>query len=174
MKKIGSGAGFSPRGIQLLDYYLAYTTDQDWSFGNRPIVYQSVAKTALDLGVTERQIQKLERQLFDLGALSWRDSGNHRRFGQRDKKTGKLLYGYGVDLTPLAYLKDELENQLHEKQLHDQAWLETKRQISWHRRQVRGLLLELGSEEGARTTGYEARRQALAVKIRTYHSLSKL
>lgn len=174
VKKVGSSAGFAPRAIQLLDYYMAYTTDQDWSAGNRVIVYQSVAKTALDLGVTERQIQKLERQLFDLGALAWRDSGNHRRYGQRDKQTGRLLFGYGADLTPLAYLKEELENKLHEKQLHDQAWLETKRQISWRRRQVRGLLLELGSGEGASTAEYVARYEALAVKIRTHHSLATL
>jgi hypothetical protein len=174
VKKVGPSVGFSPRAIQLLDFYMAYTTDQDWSEGSRVIVYQAVAKTALAMGVTERQIQKLERQLFELGALTWRDSGNHRRYGQRDKQTGKLLYGYGVDLTPLAYLKESLENKLHEKQLHDQAWLETKRQISWHRGQVRGLLLELGSGEGSSTAEFAARHQALAVKIRTHHSLATL
>ena len=46
--------------IQLLDYYFAFTRDADWEQGSRPVVYQSLAKTALDLSVTERQVQRLE------------------------------------------------------------------------------------------------------------------
>jgi hypothetical protein len=42
--------------IQLLDYYVVFTQDQDWQEGARPIVYQSLYKTALDFGVGERQI----------------------------------------------------------------------------------------------------------------------
>ncbi|MFO1022740.1 MAG: hypothetical protein U0903_18895 [Planctomycetales bacterium] len=48
------------RMIQLLDYYFAFTRDADWERGSRPVVYQSLAKTALDLSVTERQVQRLE------------------------------------------------------------------------------------------------------------------
>jgi len=177
VKRAGKAAGFSSRMIQLLDYYMAFTRDADWEQGARPIVYQSLAKTALDLGVSERQIQRLEQALFEAQALTWNDSGNHRRYGQRCAHTGKILYAFGVDLTPLAYLKPELEAKLHEKELYDRAWLETKRQISWHRRQICAVLAEAG-EEGAEQTAWllHAIRQyeTLAVPIRTYMSLEEL
>jgi replication initiation protein RepC len=84
---------------------MAYTRDIDWEEGSRPIVYQSLTRTALDLGISERQVQTLEKLLFERGAITWNDSGNLRRYGVRDEKTGKILYAYGVDLTPLAYLE---------------------------------------------------------------------
>lgn len=60
----------------------------------------------------------------------------------RDEETGRLLWAYGVDLTPLAYLREELQDKLHEKQLREKVWLEAKRQISWYRAQIRALLGE--------------------------------
>ncbi|GAA5507383.1 hypothetical protein Rcae01_02839 [Novipirellula caenicola] len=56
VKKLGKGGGFTPRMIQLLDHYMAFTQAQDWQEGSRPIVYQSLSRTALELGVSERQI----------------------------------------------------------------------------------------------------------------------
>jgi len=143
VKRVGKSAGFTPRMIELLDYYMAFTRDIDWEEGSSPIIYQSLSKTALDLDVSERQIQRLEQQLFEVGALTWHDSGNHRRYGQRCEDTGEILYAYGVDLTPLAYLKEKLSQQLAEKKAEKAAWMESKRQISWYRRQIRAILAEL-------------------------------
>ncbi|MEW4566156.1 plasmid replication protein RepC [Bremerella sp. JC770] len=177
VKKAGKSAGFTPRMIQLLDYYLAYTRDLDWQEGNRPIIYQSLSRTALDLGVSERQIQKLELQLFKAGALTWHDCGGHKRYGQRDPRTGAIIYAYGVDLTPLAYLRAELEDKLQRKQLYDRAWMETKRQISWYRRQIRAMLLELEREERNcpwELTQWERSYETIAIQIRTHLSLETL
>lgn len=175
VKKVGKLAGFTPRSIVLLDYYLAYTRDCDWEQGSRPIVYQSLSRTALDLGVSERQIQKLEALLFDLGAITWNDSGNHKRYGQRDPETGRLVYAFGVDLTPLAFLRTELERKLHEKRLYDDAWLEAKRQISWHRRQIKAILLEIEQGQGASSAAdYEGSYAEIATQIRTHLTLDKL
>lgn len=175
VKKIGQQAGFTPRMIQLLDYYLAYTRDCDWEEGSRPIVYQSVSRTALDLGVSERQIQKLEQGLFQLGAITWHDSGNYKRYGQRDSKTGRIIYAYGVELTPLAALKETLQQKLAEKQRHDKTWLETKRQISWYRSQIRAALQEC-REEGASTpvVPYAQRYEEIAIQIRSSLNLQRL
>ena len=107
VKRIGKQAGFTPRMIALLDYYMAFTKDYDWKQGSSPVVYQSLSKTALDLGISERQVQRLEQSLFETGALTWNDSGNHRRYGKRDD-SGRIMYAYGVDLTPLAFLKASL------------------------------------------------------------------
>lgn len=175
VKKIGNAACFTPRMIQLLDYYMAFTRDQDWEEGSRPIVYQSVYRTALDLGVSERQIQKLERSLSDIGAVTWNDSGNHRRYGQRDPRTGRILFAFGIDLSPLAAMKTELENKLAEKQAYDDQWMETKRQISWYRSQIRGNLLRR-QEQGAGTglINFQSRYDEIAVQIRSHMKLNQL
>ena len=142
VKRIGKQAGFTPRMISLLDYYMAFTRECDWEQGSSPIIYQSLSKTALDLGISERQVQRLEQSLFEAGALTWHDSGNHRRYGKRDE-SGRIMYAYGVDLTPLAYLKASLEEKLQEKRLIDAAWMETKRQISYYRGQIRAVTCEM-------------------------------
>lgn len=176
VKRAGKMAGFTPKMIQLLDYYMAFTRDVDWEEGARPIVYQSVSKTALDLGVSERQIQRLEQELFQANAITWNDSGNHQRYGQRCKGTGRILYAFGVELTPLAFLKPELEARLHAKQLADRAWMETKRQISYYRRQICAVIAE--AEEGGQREEWlgeaKARYARIAVQIRTHIELSGL
>lgn len=175
VKKVGKLAGFTPRMLQLLDYYLAFTRDCDWEEGSRPIVFQSLSRTALDLGVSERQVQKLEAALFAAGAITWHDSGNHRRYGQRCVETGRLLYAFGVDLTPLAYLRGELEERLAEKQLYDEAWMATKRGISHHRRQLRALLSEFAvGDDTEDLAAWQQRYDEIAVQIRTHMDLAQL
>lgn len=177
VKRAGRDAGFTPKMIQLVEYYLTvFTRDIDWEQG-RPIVYQSLSKTALDLGVSERQIQKLEKQLFELGAIGYVDSGNCKRYGQRDPKTGVILWAFGVDLSPLADLRAELEAKLHEKELYNRAWHETKREISWHRRQIRSLMLEWQEEERLAVPEQgrlEQAYQAIAFQLRTHVRLDEL
>ncbi len=176
VKRVGKGAGFSTKMINLLDYYMAFTRELDWEEGSQPIVYQSLSRTALDLGVSERQIQKLEKALFEVGAVTWNDSGNHRRYGQRCPETGAILYAYGVDLTPLAYLKADLQTKLFKKQEHDRAWMETKRQISWYRAQIRAVLaeLELIEDIDPPYKELEAAYNEIAIQIRTTMSLENI
>lgn len=184
VKKAGRAAGFTPRMIALLDYYMAYTRDIDWEQGSQPVVYQSLARTALDMGVSERQIQRLEQSLFDIGAISWNDSGNHKRYGQRCNETGAILYAYGVDLTPLAYLKPVLEEKLAVKQEHDRLWFTHKRQISWYRAQIRAGIAELGAmaeENPKQSRGLiavietlDSAYNAIAIQIRTHMAMETL
>lgn len=173
VKRAGRHAGFSPRMISLLDYYFAYTRACDWEEGSRPVVFQSLARTALDLGISERQVQRLENSLFELGAIAWNDSGNHRRFGQRCPESGRLLYAYGVELTPLAYLREELEEKLAEKQRHDELWLAAKRSISEARREIRALLDE-ASLRGVAVERLSSRLELIAGRVRTHLALSDL
>ena len=175
-KRVGKQAGFTPRMLQLLEYYLAYTTAKDWEEGSRPIVFQSLARTAMDLGVGERQIQKLEKRLFDIGAICWNDSGNHKRYGRRDPKSGRLIFAYGVDLTPLAYLQEQLVAKLHEKQLYSEAWRSTKREISETRRQIRERLRQLREEGGDATmlARHEANYREIAYELRSHINLARL
>ncbi len=140
IKRLGKAVGFTPRMIQLLDHYVSFTRDIDWAEGARPVVFQSLQRTAQDLGISERQIQRVEKALSDAGAISWSSSGNHRRYGRRCSQSGRILYAFGVDLTPMAALKPLLLRRLEEKREAEKIWSETKRQISWYRAQIRSLI----------------------------------
>jgi hypothetical protein len=177
VKKVGKGAGFTSKMIHLLDYYMSFTRDIDWEQGSRPIVYQSLSRTALDLGVSERQIQNLEKALFGVGAITWNDSGNHKRYGRRNPETGELIYAYGVDLTPLAYLKAELSDKLAEKQLYDEAWLSAKREISQYRRHIKAIMYEVIEREGEDTPSIieiERAYEGISLQIRSHMKLESL
>lgn len=177
VERVGKRAGFTPRMVDLLAYYLRFTRDSDWEEGSRPIVFQSLSRTALDFGVSERQIQKLEKALFEAGALTWQDSGNHRRYGQRCPKDGKLLYAYGVDLTPLADLEKRLASLLEEKEAHARQWMETKRQISFYRRQVKAILAEaqeVVSPGRKQIEKLDEEYCKIAIQIRTHLGLPRL
>tara|TARA_R110002124_G_scaffold278873_2_gene451084 strand:+ start:3930 stop:5207 length:1278 start_codon:yes stop_codon:yes gene_type:complete len=174
VKRVGKEAGFTSRMVQLLDYYINFTRDIDWEEGGQPIVYQSLSKTALDMGVNERQIQNLEKALFEIGAITWKDSGNHKRFGQRCSETGAILYAYGIDLTPLASLKEMLEEKLHQKQERDRIWMETKRQISFYRSQIRACIAEAMEKGDDNVQKWDGAYNNIATQIRTHIKLDKL
>jgi len=155
VKDIGRRVGFTPAMISLLEYYVRFTRESDWREGGRPIVYQSQAKTACQFGVSERQIQRLETALFELGALTWDTAGNNKRFGIRSE-SGELLYASGVDLAPLAALREMLEAKKKDVELEHAAWFETKRQISWYRSRIRSLIAEAAGSPGLERAAAEA------------------
>ncbi len=177
VKRVGKGFGFSASMIRLLDHYMSFTRECDWQAGEHPIVFQSITKTAMQLGLHERQIQYLEKALFDLGALTWNDSGNHRRYGARDERTGELLYAFGVDLSPLASLKPAMEHRIEELEAEREAWHILKRQISYYRRQTRAMLAEAQNRPvlRARFSGWSLDYDQLAsTRIRASFSVPRL
>lgn len=173
VKRAGREVGFTSKMIELLEYYILFTRPQDWEEGAQPIVYQSLYKTALHFGVGDRQIQKIEQALFDAGALTWNDSGNHKRYGVR-AETGEILYAYGVDLSPLAHLRPVLEKKMHEKQMRDAAWMETKRKISAYRARIRTLLSEIVTDYPDDTRPLQVHYDEIALPIRAYMHLENL
>ncbi len=138
LKIAGSEFGFKARHLSFLAYLIGFTSDLDWSAEtyHPPIVWQSVSNTAQDFGTSERQINRWERELHNLGALTWRDSGNHKRYGVRTED-GQIKFGYGVDLSPLAalfgHIKVRAEKVLRERRI----WKEAKRELSAQKRRVR-------------------------------------
>ncbi|MBL4763563.1 MAG: hypothetical protein JKY93_12805 [Gammaproteobacteria bacterium] len=174
VKRIGKEAGFTSKMICLLDYYMSFTRNCDWEQGSSPIVYQSISRTARDMGVSERQIQRLEQALFEAGALTWHDSGNHKRYGVRCDKSGRILHAYGADLSPLASLKEDLEDKLRDKKLIDNAWMEFKRKISWYRRGIKSLIAELEEQGDDKAVEYLCQYDKDAITIRAHMSLCKI
>ncbi len=176
IKKVGKNFGFSPELVEMLEYYLIRTNEIDWSEGQQPICYQSVVTTALDLDISERQVRNRENALNSLGALTWEDSGNFKRYGVRDRESGEIKYAFGVDLSPLASLIPILERALVEKQEHKSLWNEHKRKITAYRARIRALLAEAAhhSEMNDTVQAVQHGYAAISYSIRTYHSLDAL
>ena len=172
IKQVGREGGFTPELIELLDYYLWRTSEIDWTEGNQPICYQAVISTALDLGISERQVNKREKALNLLGVLTWEDSSNFKRYGMRDRETGVILYAYGVDLSPLAFLVPELERKVAEKTGQKERWNQLKRQIHGLRAKIRAMLAEAALipelTDFVVSTGQAY--DDIAYSIRTYHT----
>ena len=91
------GLGLTRAERTYLFFLVDKTQERDWSDGS-PIVWWSVQRLADSLGVSTRQVNRLETSLIAKGFLTHQDSANHRRWGTRDKTTGKILQAYGVNL----------------------------------------------------------------------------
>jgi len=176
IKKAGKDAGFTAELIELLEYYLVRTDEIDWTEGNQPICYQSVVNTAQDLDISERQVRNRERALNALGALTWEDSGNFKRYGVRDRETRRIMYAFGVDLSPLASLIPILEYKVEEKKALKALWGEHKRKISGLRARIRALLAEAShhNELEALLEDMQHDYEDISYSIRTYHRLDAL
>ena len=101
IKRLGKHSGYTAQMINLLDYYLSFTKDLDWEGKGAPIIYQSLCRTAFDLGLSVRQIQRIEKRLADKSLLRFEDSPNNKRYGTRDA-SGRITKAFGVDLSPLT------------------------------------------------------------------------
>ena len=99
LKRIGTRLPdrWSPMLIAHIELLVSFTQDRDWHDG-RPVVWLSVEKTAQLLGISPSQVNYNERQMLRLVAITFHDSGNHKRHGHRCPDTGRILEAHGVDL----------------------------------------------------------------------------
>ena len=100
-KAAAPALGYGPRIIHAVDWLFSFTQSQDWTTGQKPIVWPSAGlqQEALSLGVT--QAKALNRHLVEIGLVTMRDSPNGKRYGKRDAQ-GRIVEAYGFDLSPLA------------------------------------------------------------------------
>ena len=107
LEQLGRRSGMSEPLIKHLILLLNWSRPQDWLPGAQPIVWLSVKETAHKLGISTSQVRRNEAALHEKGAIAWKDSPNHRRFGYRDA-TGTITEAWGVNLAPAASLLPEL------------------------------------------------------------------
>ena len=88
-------------------FLLDKTQPQDWLPHARPIVWLEVHDIAFDLGLSQTSVRRNERQMHEFGAITWIDSPNHNRFGERDED-GNIVHAFGVDLSPSAAMLPHL------------------------------------------------------------------
>ena len=135
LREVGRESGWTGRLIEHLELLIGFTRPQDWFCGHRPIVYLQVQSAAERLGLSASQIQRNERRLMQLGAVSFRDSGNFRRYGKRDGD-GRLVEAWGLDLSPCAALLPRLKQLAKEVAAEREEFMRLKRRISAARRRI--------------------------------------
>ena len=116
---VGGRAGWSPALVDHFTLLLDWTRSVDWLQGAQPIVWLSVAETAYQLGISTSQVRRNEAAMHRLGAIAWKDSPNHRRYGTRNE-AGAIEDAWGVNLAPVASLVPELRKLL-ERRAEDRA-----------------------------------------------------
>ena len=96
------GLGFTD--IRLLTLYVGYTRAQDWAQGGRPVYTRPVWRTASDLGISSRQVNRSETRLEKLGLLfrDTRADGARGTVREADREDGEGRVIYCIDLRPLA------------------------------------------------------------------------
>lgn len=107
LEAVGARAGWSAPLVAHFTLLLRWTTPGDWLPGAQPIVWLSVAETAARLGVSTSQVRRNEAAMHRMGALAWKDSSNHRRYGYRNE-AGEIEAAWGVNLAPAASLIPQL------------------------------------------------------------------
>lgn len=107
-KAAAPSLGFGGRVVHAVDWLFSFTQPQDWTAGNRPVVWPSAAlqQQALSIGIT--QAKALNRHLVELGLITMKDSPNGKRYGKRDPQ-GRIVEAYGFDLSPLAARLEEFQ-----------------------------------------------------------------
>lgn len=144
--------GLSARELQLIETYIEHSYDADWEKGSEPIIITPLAELAEILGVSERQVRNIEAALLRRGLITFRDCGNHIRRGRRDRRTGRLLHGYGPSLAPTATRYREIVNLGEQARRDRSATRETRLAIAALRRRIRtdcALLENLGLARAA-------------------------
>lgn len=105
-KRAAPYIGIPPRLVHTVDTLMSWSRSIDWSDGQRPIVFPSNEKLTQKLGIGVRQLQKMLANAARFGLITHRDSANGNRIGARGKD-GRLIYAYGIDLSPLAVRYEE-------------------------------------------------------------------
>ena len=127
--------GLSSASISHLRYLTTHTHDVDWKAGRAPVVWRSVQDTAAHRGLSVRQIWNLEKNLHKAGLIQWNDRGGNKRYGKRDSR-GNIVFAYGVDLSPMAAMYDELVDLNDQHMAYMEAFRTFKRDNSAYRRRI--------------------------------------
>ena len=105
----GPDCGLTRAQTERLVYLVRHTLEIDWhDDGSTPIVWISVSRMAWELRISVRRVNEVERELVAAGWVAHRDSGNRRRWGERDPETGHVGLAFGLDLSPLGARYDDL------------------------------------------------------------------
>lgn len=137
-KRAAPYLGIPPRLVHAIDTLMSWSRAIDWSDGQRPIVFPSNEKLTQKLGIGVRQLQKMLTSAARHGLLTHRDSANGNRIGARGKD-GRLIYAYGIDLSPLGARYREFVETANEGNAADLRIELLRKRLTAARRRIRSL-----------------------------------
>jgi len=143
-ERAGRHFGLSFADLRLLTLYVGFTRAQDWEEGGRPIYTRPVFRTASDLGISARQVNRSERRLESLG-LIFRDTradGGRGFVRGRDEVMGEGAIAFCIDLRPLAVAYPDLKASADAVRRREEAIDSARAAISRGLRQAGHLFTE--------------------------------
>lgn len=137
-KRAAPYLGIPPRLVHAIDTLMSWSRAVDWTDGQRPIVFPSNETLAAKLGIGVRQLQKMLTSATRYGLITHRDSANGNRIGARGKD-GRLIYAYGIDLSPLGARYEEFVRTASEGSAADGRIDVLRKRLTAARRRIRSL-----------------------------------
>jgi len=170
------GLGFTD--IRILTLYVGYTRAQDWAPGARPVYTRPVWRTASDLGISARQVNRSETRLERLGLLfrDTRADGARGTVREADRDGGEGRVIHCIDLRPLAVAWPMLTRIVEAARNREAAIDAARAGISRALRLVPRLLAEAMAVDGTRAeeAGLTALRDTLPPRTPRHRDLPRL
>ncbi|RYE92285.1 MAG: replication protein C, partial [Oxalobacteraceae bacterium] len=138
LKRAAPYIGIPPRLVHAIDTLMSWSREVDWAEGQRPIVFPSNEKLSQKLGIGVRQLQKLLASATRWGLIAHRDSANGKRVGARGRD-GRLIYAYGIDLSPLGVRYADFVSIVAEGTAADLRLEVLRKRLTSARRRIRSL-----------------------------------
>jgi replication initiation protein RepC len=129
--------GLPAHAFKLVSWLVKQTQPQDWEAGSRPIAWPSARRQQEFLGLSAARVKSLNRALFEAGIFVIRDSDQGKRYGVRNKKTGRVIEAYGFDLSPLAQRYDEFIRLAAAAKVERDRMRDGRRRITFAHRAIR-------------------------------------
>jgi replication initiation protein RepC len=145
-KRAAPYIGIPPRLVHAVDTLMSWSRSIDWSDGQRPIVFPSNEKLTQKLGIGVRQLQKMLANAARFGLITHRDSANGNRVGARGRD-GRLIYAYGIDLSPLGARYEEFVVAAARGSEADQRIDVLRKRLAAARRRIRTLAQLIDDEQ---------------------------
>ena len=122
---------------KLLETLVFRTKECDWEQGARPIVWLSNAALARAAGlcISNSTVRTSLSALASLGLITFRDSANCRRAGDRDQND-RIIYAYGIELSVLEARFDELRQIAEAYEADEAAYMAARAAVQRLRRSI--------------------------------------
>lgn len=135
-KRAAPYLGIPARLVHVVDTLMSWSRPIDWTASQRPVVFPSNEKLSSKLGIGIRQLQKTLTSAARRGLIAHRDSPNGNRVGARGKD-GRLIYAYGIDLSPLGARYQEFVDAAERGSAADVRIDVLRKRLSAARRRIR-------------------------------------
>lgn len=138
-KRVGIQLGLRAADLLLLDMLVAFSQEQDWETGHRPIVWPSNDLLTARTGFSRSALKRHVRKLAEFGLISFVDSPNGKRWGRRDAD-GHIVEAYGIELTPMRDRVEEFDALEKTYRAETALIARVRRQITTARRDLRAFI----------------------------------